>query len=62
GYGGLLIGAMLNKIDSEELPIYLETNNEKNLSFYQRYGFEIINHAIIPETDVPLWCMLRKPR
>ncbi len=61
GYGGLLIGAMLKKIDSEGLPIYLETNNEKNLSFYQRYRFEIINHAIIPETDVPLWCMLRKP-
>ncbi len=61
GYGGLLMGAMLKKIDSEGLPIYLETNNEKNLSFYQRYGFEIIEHAIIPETDVPLWCMLRKP-
>ncbi|MFX0039243.1 MAG: GNAT family N-acetyltransferase [Promethearchaeota archaeon] len=62
GYGGLLIEAMLKRIDSEALPIYLETNNEKNLSFYQKYGFEIINHSIIPETDVLLWCMLRKPK
>ncbi|MFW9827259.1 MAG: hypothetical protein ACFFEY_06710 [Candidatus Thorarchaeota archaeon] len=44
------------------MPSYLETNNEKNLSFYQRYGFEIIEHTIIPETYVPLWCMLRKPK
>ncbi|MFW9827254.1 MAG: GNAT family N-acetyltransferase [Candidatus Thorarchaeota archaeon] len=62
GYGGLLISAMLKKIDREEFPIYLETNNEKNLSFYQRYGFEIIEHIIIPETDVPLWCLLRNSK
>ncbi|MFW9881376.1 MAG: GNAT family N-acetyltransferase [Candidatus Thorarchaeota archaeon] len=60
GYGGLLLTLMIEKIDSEDLPIYLETNNEKNLGFYQKYGFEIIEHIIIPETDVPLWCMLRK--
>jgi len=62
GYGGLLLGAMFKKIDSEGLSIYLETNNEKNLSFYQKHGFEILEHTIIPEIDVPLWCMLRKPR
>jgi len=62
GYGGLLLSAMIKKIDSEGLPIYLETNKEENLSFYQKYGFEILEHVIIPKTDVPLWCMLRKPR
>jgi len=62
GYGGLLLSAMFKKIDSEGLSIYLETNNEKNLSFYQKHGFEILEHTIIPEIDVPLWCMLRKPK
>ena len=62
GYGGLLLSAMIKKIDSEGLPIYLETNKEENLSFYQKYGFEILEHVIIPKTDVPLWCMLRKPK
>ena len=62
GYGGLLISTMIKKIESDELPIYLETNTEKNVSIYQKYGFEILEYAIIPETDVPLWCMLRKPR
>lgn len=60
GYGGLLISTMLKTIESDGLPIYVETNTEKSVSIYQKYGFEILEHAIIPETDVPLWCMLRK--
>ena len=61
GYGGQLLKPMIEKIDNEGLPIYLETNNERNLSFYQNHGFEIIKHEIIPNTDVPVWCLLRKP-
>ena len=61
GYGGLLISTMIKKIESDGLPIYLETNTEKAMSIYQKYGFEILEHTIIPETPVPLWCMLRKP-
>jgi len=60
GYGGLLISTMLKKIESEGLPVYVETNTEKAASIYKKYGFEILEHEIIPETDVPLWCMLRK--
>ncbi|MHA2287836.1 MAG: GNAT family N-acetyltransferase [Promethearchaeota archaeon] len=62
GYGGLLIKTMLKIIDKEELPIYVDTNTVKAMSIYQKYGFEILEHVMIPETDVPLWCMLRKPR
>ncbi|MBY8983588.1 MAG: GNAT family N-acetyltransferase [Candidatus Lokiarchaeota archaeon] len=62
GYGGLLISTMLKTIEDEGLPVYVETNTEKAMSIYQKYGFEILEHGIIPETDVPLWCMLRKPR
>ncbi|MFW9873594.1 MAG: GNAT family N-acetyltransferase [Candidatus Thorarchaeota archaeon] len=62
GYGGLLIRTLLKTIESDELPIYVETNTEKSVSIYQKYGFEILEHCIIPETPVPLWCMLRKPK
>ncbi len=62
GYGSQLLTAMYQKIDSEGLPIYLETNQEQNLPFYQKHGFEVLEQVIIPDTDVPLWCMLRKPR
>ena len=62
GYGRLLISTMLKTIENEGLPVYVDTNTEKAMSIYQKYGFEIIEHGIIPETPIPLWCMLRKPR
>jgi ribosomal protein S18 acetylase RimI-like enzyme len=62
GYGGLLISSLLKTIESEGLPVYVETNTEKAMSIYQKYGFEILEHTIIPETPIPLWCMLRKPK
>ncbi|MFX1529554.1 MAG: GNAT family N-acetyltransferase [Promethearchaeota archaeon] len=62
GYGGLLISTMLKTVESDGLPIYVETNTEKSVSIYQKYGFEILEHVMIPETPVPLWCMLRKAR
>jgi ribosomal protein S18 acetylase RimI-like enzyme len=61
GYGGLLISTMLKTIEGDNLPVYLETNTEKAMSIYQKYGFEILEYSIIPETPVPLWCMLRNP-
>jgi len=62
GYGGFLISTMLKTVESDGLSIYVETNTEKAMSIYQKYGFEILEHTIIPETPVPLWCMLRKPK
>ncbi len=61
GYGGLLISTMIKNVEGDGLPIYVETNTEKNVSIYQKYGFDILEHVIIPKTNVPLWCMLRKP-
>ena len=62
GYGGLLIKTMVKTIESDGLPIYVETNTEKAMSIYQKHGFEILEQSIIPKTDVPLWCMLRKSK
>ncbi|UCC19004.1 MAG: GNAT family N-acetyltransferase [Promethearchaeota archaeon] len=62
GYGGLLIKTMLKTIEEDSLPIYVETNTEKNMSIYHKYGFEILEHGIIPETEIPLWCMLKNPK
>ncbi len=62
GYGGLLISTMLKAIEGDGLPVFVETNTEKAASIYQKHGFEILEYGIIPETDVPLWCMLRKPK
>jgi ribosomal protein S18 acetylase RimI-like enzyme len=62
GYGGLLISTLLKTIESDNVPVYVETNTEKAMSIYQKHGFEILEYGIIPETDIPHWCMLKKAR
>lgn len=59
GLGGRLIEPGLARIDDESADSYLESSNEKNLSFYRRYGYEIIKE-IQPMPDSPrMWIMLR---
>lgn len=48
GTGGALLVAGLARADADRLPCYLETHNERNLRFYGRHGFEVVD-----ETDVP---------
>ena len=59
-YAGLLLRAKFAEIDKQNIPCYLETNKERNITLYQHFGFEIVEEGIIPETDVPYWAMLRK--
>lgn len=60
GYGSSLMRYMLKKIDEQALPVYLETSLEKNVKYYEKFGFKLIKEALIPETDVNLWFMLRE--
>jgi len=60
GYASALIKPMLARIDQERLPCYLETQDEKNISTYQRYGFEVVQVDTVPGTDLNHWAMLRK--
>lgn len=61
GIGTALMQPVLAKANAEKIPIYLETHEEKNIHYYQRYGFDLINMARIPRYDLPIWCMLREP-
>lgn len=42
GYGGALLKCALEDCDREHLPAYLESTNPRNISLYQRHGFEAI--------------------
>ena len=59
GHAGLLLRAKFGEIDEQNVPCYLETNKEINVSLYQHFGFEIVEEGIIPETNIPYWAMLR---
>ncbi len=60
GYGSALMKYMLEKIDENKVPVYLETSTEKNVKFYEKLEFIVMKEAIIPDTRVPVYYMLRK--
>jgi ribosomal protein S18 acetylase RimI-like enzyme len=60
GFSSQLIRPMLERIDREYLPCFLETNIEKNVAIYQRFGFGVVSEDEIPGTEVTSFAMLRK--
>lgn len=42
GFGTLLMKHALRRCDQEGIAAYLESSNPRNISFYQRLGFEIV--------------------
>lgn len=42
GLGGALMKHALARCDADGVPAYLESTNEKNVSLYERHGFEVI--------------------
>jgi GNAT superfamily N-acetyltransferase len=62
GIARALVSPVLEKCDREGLPCYLETQNEKNVSMYNHFGFEKFYEGIFPGTPSPLFAMLRKPK
>jgi ribosomal protein S18 acetylase RimI-like enzyme len=61
GIGGDLIRPVLGTADAAGQPCYVETQNDSNLPFYHRHGFEIVSDGRTPG-GLPVWAMLRKPQ
>ena len=58
GHGGALLRPGLERADAEGLPAYLETQRERNLGFYERHGFELVEKLMI-DGELPVWLMYR---
>jgi ribosomal protein S18 acetylase RimI-like enzyme len=61
GIGGMLIQPVLERADASSLPCFLETMNEKNVSFYEKHGFKVVSDAEVPRHGLRVWAMLREP-
>jgi ribosomal protein S18 acetylase RimI-like enzyme len=60
GFGGILLRAVIEKAETERKPIYLETQKEENINFYEKYGFSVKKKIILPEPlNLPMWLMVR---
>ena len=56
-----LLRPMLERIDRERLPCALDTNTDKNVAIYRRFGFDVISENKLLGTPVTSFLMLRKP-
>ena len=60
GFSSQLMRPMLARFDREGLPCYLETQTEKNVAIYRRFGFRVIYNGVSPDKGFPVMTMLRE--
>lgn len=62
GLGSQIMKPMIEISDNESMPIYLETSNKNNVSFYQKLNFRVI-HEVNEDNFLPnTWFMARDPK
>jgi ribosomal protein S18 acetylase RimI-like enzyme len=61
GLGSALLAHMLERLDAQAMPAYLESSSERSLAFYARHGFEVTGEVAIPHGP-RIWLMWRQPR
>lgn len=59
GLGSVLMKAALQRCDEEGIPAYLESSNPRNISLYERHGFEALGQ--IQLDDSPLVTPMLRP-
>jgi GNAT superfamily N-acetyltransferase len=63
GLGGRLLDHVLTDVDATGMPTYLETDKERNLSFYARFRFDLVDTLHPEGADAPpTWTMWRASR
>jgi ribosomal protein S18 acetylase RimI-like enzyme len=60
GIGTALLQPVLEKADTEKMPFYLETHDERNVAYYQRFGFTLARATVIPKYGLDVYCMVRE--
>ena len=61
GLGTALLRFMLERVDEDALPSFLDTSVPDNLGYYERFGFRVTAESALPN-GIPLWGMTRPPR
>lgn len=51
GLGSALLAAALEVVDATGHPAYLESSNPRNISLYERHGFEVTGRIDVDEAD-----------
>ena len=62
GIGSSLVRTVLDTCDRDRLPAYVESSKARNLPFYERHGFRLLERLDFPLRGPSLWLMWREPR
>ena len=62
GLGRALLETILAEADALGVPVYLETAQPRNVTFYQHMGFTLVEHLVEESSGLDLWGFLREPR
>ena len=54
-----MLSAFCERMDQGHTLAYLETDKFENVGFYQRFGFRVIQQAVV--LGIPNWFMSRLP-
>jgi GNAT superfamily N-acetyltransferase len=61
GLGGQMLREVLTGADTDGVPAYLESSNERNLPLYERHGFRVIGELKALGYGPAIWRMWRPP-
>ena len=59
GRGSALLEEVLTRADDAQAPAYVESANERNLTFYHRHGFEVVEEFTLLGIGPRIWRMWR---
>ena len=62
GYASMLIKPKLREIDKQNLPCYLNTHKENNISFHEHFGFKLVEEIKVPNSNLKVYAMLRNKK
>lgn len=61
GRGSALLQPMVERIRDEGGSCYLDTLEPRNVAFYERHGFQVMDQSTLPGGTLPVWAMVLAP-
>lgn len=62
GLGGKVLGPVLEQADAEGMPVWTWSSNRRNLGFYHRQRFDVVDELPFAKGGPPIFPIRRDPR